>query len=98
MRLSENPTSGTPVDNSSQTLAFRLIGRVGSDDFAGWIERHARKLGVEFKMEQNMPGIVSIEAAGAAEMLDAFALACSLGPRSVCVETLEILEPTRRDQ
>ena len=80
------------MNNSLQTLAFELLGRVGADDFDVWMERHARKLGVDFTIRQKFPHLVSIEATGAKEMVDAFALACSLGPQSVCVENLVILE------
>ncbi|MGI9357190.1 MAG: hypothetical protein ACR2PF_18790 [Rhizobiaceae bacterium] len=56
------------------------------------MQRHSAKLGVEFTISQRLPHRVSVEATGAMEMLNAFALACSLGPQSVCIERLVVLE------
>lgn len=83
------PTQSQPAQSNRETITFRLLGQVGATDFFTWMERHAGKLGVEFDMIEALPHRVSIRARGAEEMVDAFALACSLGPRSVCVEMLE---------
>lgn len=82
------------MNNSRQTLVFDLTGRVDADDFAEWIKRHAWKLGVDFRIRQRLPHLVSIEATGAREMVEAFALACSLGPKSVCIERLVVSQAT----
>lgn len=89
---------GHPLNDSTRTLAFHLVGRVGAEDFTAWMRRHSAKLGVEFAIRQNLPHLVAIEATGAAEMVEAFALACSLGPQSVFVEELVVLDATRTEK
>ncbi|MEM1129006.1 MAG: acylphosphatase [Pseudomonadota bacterium] len=74
-----------------QKMVFHLFGHVAAKDFPSWIERHARKLGIEYAFAATQPSMITIEAHGADEMLDAFALACSLGPQSVCVDRLQIV-------
>jgi hypothetical protein len=54
--------------------------------------RHARKLGVVFDISGSLPNRVDIIARGAPEMVEAFALACSLGPKSVSVDALHIAD------
>ena len=78
------------MNDGSRTLAFHLFGRVGAADFPAWMQKHSAKLGVAFTIRQRLPHLVSVEATGAVEMLNAFALACSLGPKSVCVERLVV--------
>ncbi|WP_342077809.1 hypothetical protein [Yoonia sp. SS1-5] len=70
------------------TVAFTLAGQVGARDFPDWIARHAAKLGIAYDIAESTQRSLSLRATGAAEMVDAFALACSLGPQSVEIEAL----------
>ncbi len=77
-------------ENSDQhkhkSLEFSLSGHVGAEDFVPWMQKHARKLGVEFTVLEASPRHLSIRTTGVIEMVDAFVLACSLGPQSVCIK------------
>ena len=80
-------------NDSLKSLAFSLTGQLGSYDFDQWLERHARKLGVEFEITQRSSRLICIEVAGAGEMIEAFALAASLGPKSVNIDELTLMDP-----
>lgn len=54
--------------------------------------RHAGKLGVEMEILKRSANAMSVRAAGLREMVDAFALATSLGPQSVCIDRLDYLD------
>ena len=75
----------------SPTRIVCLKGEIGAEDFGPWMERHARKLGVEIEFGLHSSREIRVLTKGPPEMVDAFALAASLGPRSVNVDTLEIL-------
>ncbi|MEP4194745.1 MAG: hypothetical protein ABJL99_03825 [Aliishimia sp.] len=74
---------------------IKLTGDVNTPDFAGWIEKHARKLDVQLLDTQTDRAGVSLKVQGAEELVQALALGCSLGPASVMVEgmTLTRLDP-----
>jgi len=85
------------LNDGSRKLAFHLFGRVGAADFPAWMQKHSAKLGIEFEIRQRRPHLVSVEATGAMEMLNAFALACSLGPQSVCIDKLVVVGPAPQE-
>lgn len=72
------------------TATIRLTGQVNSTDFPSWIETHARKLGIEVAGTDTAQGEMVICVLGHEEMVHALALGCSLGPKSVLVEEMEI--------
>lgn len=78
------------MDADASHVTFQLIGQVCSPDFPEWMERHARKLDVVFEITEASSGMMTVKAEGEDEMLEAFALACSLGPKSVCVHSLNM--------
>jgi acylphosphatase len=80
-------------NDSLKSLTFSLTGQLDSYDFDQWLERHARKLGVEFEITQRSSRLICIEVAGAGEMIEAFALAASLGPKSVNIDELTLMDP-----
>ena len=86
--LAEKPVSDGPFSQ-----VFELTGRLGGEEFPAWMDRHARKLGVAFRAERRRADLLRVEATGAAEMVEAFALACSLGPKSVCIDGLAFPDP-----
>jgi len=80
------------ADNSilsaQSAVRFSLLGRISSPDFQGWMSKQAAKLGVAFNITELSADRMDLSASGAPEMLEAFALACSLGPESVLVDEL----------
>lgn len=79
-------------DLAQAELTFSLVGDVDQSDFVPWIERQACKLGVRFTVVQQSGNELMLRAVGASEMTQAFALSCSLGPKSVLVDQLRIIE------
>lgn len=75
---------------ASITGTIQLCGQVNAPDFPVWISRHAAKLGVELLATQRTPQSFVLQVAGAHEMIHALALACSLGPRSVLVDEMNV--------
>ncbi|MEP1768821.1 MAG: hypothetical protein ABJJ53_19545 [Sulfitobacter sp.] len=73
---------------ASDVLDFTLTGTLSSPDFIPWMNRQAGKLGVTYDARLVSAARMQITAEGAPEMLEAFALACSLGPSSVMIDEL----------
>ena len=67
---------------------FEIIGDVGAPVFATWIVRHARRLGLRGAVLAQRPGQIDLVATGQADLLDALALGCSLGPQEVWVDRI----------
>lgn len=82
-----------PQDTDS-SMTFHLTGQLSSSDFPAWMTRQATKLGVVFDVTNKTAHNMDVSASGAHEMVEAFALACSLGPKSVCIEMLEMDDVT----
>lgn len=85
----------TRPDLTLSALTFELIGDVDQTDFVPWMERQANKLDVGFSVIQQLADKMILRAVGAPEMTHAFALACSLGPKSVQVHRLQLLEDAK---
>lgn len=79
------------------SVEIQIDGRLGSSGFVPWINRHAAKLGVQIALTSASSTRVSLQATGAAEMLRALALGCSLGPYDVWIDevTTSPVEPTQ---
>ncbi|MEM9320525.1 MAG: acylphosphatase [Pseudomonadota bacterium] len=76
-------------NSAEPALTFHLTGQLTAGaEFRGWMARHARKLGVSFVVERASAREMQVAAQGAPEMVEAFALACSLGPKGVYIDTL----------
>ena len=69
-----------------------LYGRINMEDFLPWMIGHARKLDVSFEVKDTALQSVFLRVLGPTEMVEAFALACSLGPESVYIEKM-VLTP-----
>ncbi|MCY6380077.1 hypothetical protein [Hoeflea prorocentri] len=67
-----------------------LTGKVFEQDFAPWIRRHSRKLGLEILRLSRDRDALIVEACGSEPMLQALALGCALGPESVLVDRFDI--------
>jgi len=57
--------------------------------FAAWITRHACRLGLRCAILRHHPTRLELIVTGLPDLLDAMALACSLGPREVWVDHIE---------
>lgn len=75
------------LPKNSATL--QIFGRVDAPDFPEWIARHAAKLGLRDVKTAFAENRLEVYAAGDGEMLNALALACALGPRSVLVDRVD---------
>ena len=69
---------------------IHLRGQIGGADFEEWIKRHAQKLAVKVSLNYKAKDTLLICASGPGELITALALACSLGPQSVLVDTMDI--------
>lgn len=69
---------------TSQTL--HILGSVGAPIFAAWIARHARRLDLGCSIALHRADRLEVVVTGLPDLLDAMALACSLGPREVWVD------------
>lgn len=65
---------------------FFIRGQVGSASFPPWIMRHAARLGLRVAILGQSARCVEVILHGPPVMLDAMALACSLGPQEVWVD------------
>jgi hypothetical protein len=66
-----------------------LCGQVGDQGFALWIGRHAGKLGLGLQFLRQTAARVEMIVSGPPDLLDAMALACSLGPQEVWVDQVD---------
>ena len=71
------------------TERFILLGDVGAMVFTGWIIRHARRLGLRGAILRQDPARLDLVVTGPPDLLDALALACSLGPQEVWVDRID---------
>ncbi|MCC5975687.1 MAG: hypothetical protein JJT81_16780 [Rubellimicrobium sp.] len=68
------------------TTRYLVTGDVTARHFPGWIRAHAAKLGLELHRLDLSDRGLELEGSGPPEMLEALALACSLGPAGVLVD------------
>jgi acylphosphatase len=78
-----------PEHNSLVTERFRIMGNVGLPHFLPWIEGHARRLGLSMNASSQDGHRIDLVVSGPAELVDAMALGCSLGPIDVWVDAIE---------
>ncbi len=69
-----------------QTARMQVTGDIAAPSFVPWIARHAGRLGLRNCAIARKGPHLSIKATGAPEMLEALALACTLGPAEVMVD------------
>jgi acylphosphatase len=74
---------------TNATEEFHILGDVGSPAFPPWITRHFARLGLHGEVVSQSAHRVDLALSGPEALLDAMALACSLGPREVWVESIE---------
>ncbi|WP_421853488.1 acylphosphatase [Oricola sp.] len=80
---------------SVERLRFR--GDVADDAFVDWIDHRVRRLGIDGRIMRRDANEIEVLAAGPVELIDAMEMACSLGPISVTVDSVE-REPSGTDR
>lgn len=76
------------ITNIVVTERFWIRGDVGSAVFPGWIARHVARLGLTGRVVGQEAACVTMVISGPADLLDALALGCSLGPQEVWVDDI----------
>jgi acylphosphatase len=74
------------LEPSGARERFLISGEVNSQSFPGWIDRYARRLGLQGGVSAVRQGEVEVIASGPPDLLDALELGCSLGPIEVLVD------------
>ena len=77
------------LPSSSATEHFALCGQVGHMGFPIWIKRHAGRLGLGLRLLGQNDARLDMIVSGPPDLLDAMALACSLGPQEVWVDQVD---------
>ena len=64
----------------SEQARFVFSGRLRTDSFIEFARHRAARLGLEIDVAQMSNEVITLNVSGAAELVDAFEMACSLGP------------------
>jgi len=64
----------------SERARFVFSGRLRTDSFIEFARHRAARLGLEIDVAQMSNEVITLNVSGAAELVDAFEMACSLGP------------------
>ena len=78
-----------PAANTQMIERFWIRGDVGSRIFPQWIARHAARLGLRARLISQEATCVTVVVCGPADLVDAMALGCSLGPQEIWVDEVE---------
>ncbi len=81
--------------NRAVTQRFWIRGNVGAALFTDWIARHAARLGLRGQVIAQEASCVTAIFSGPADLLDALAVGCSLGPQEIWVD--EIIRSAESD-
>jgi acylphosphatase len=76
----------------SEQARFVFTGQLRTDSFIEFARHRAARLGLRIDVGQISDQAVTVNVSGAAELVDAFEMACSLGPYDCLV-----LEVARHD-
>jgi hypothetical protein len=79
--------------NASVSARLTINGTFAQPHFMGWMERHARRLGVRMVLVGSDEGEITLDLAGPSELVDAMELGCLLGPIDVWVDAIRRTEP-----
>jgi acylphosphatase len=64
----------------SEQARFVFSGRLRTDSFIEFARHRAARLGLEIDVAQMSNEAITLNVSGTAELVDAFEMACSLGP------------------
>jgi hypothetical protein len=74
---------------TKDTVTFLFIGRFDQGSFAEFARHRAARLSLDTMAVDLSPDRISVAIAGEPELVDAFEMACSLGPIDCLVETVK---------
>jgi acylphosphatase len=96
-RTNKGPTVMTATRHRppAGTYRLRILGDVGAADFRAWTLRHAARLGLGCAIIAHRADCLELTATGPGDLVEALALGCSLGPRSVMVDRVETAAEAR---
>jgi acylphosphatase len=77
------------LSETAATVEMTITGALGGAGFPDWIRHRARLLSVRGAIRVDGPGRIRLRLSGAPELLDALAVACSLGPAAALVDAVE---------
>jgi hypothetical protein len=63
-----------------ESARFVFKGRLRTESFVEFARHRAARLGLGFEVEHVSVDVVALNVSGAVELVDAFEMACSLGP------------------
>jgi len=69
----------------SQPVTLVFAGRLRPESFAGFVAHRAGRLALPFRLESLDSARAVVTVAGQADLVDAFEIACSLGPTDCLV-------------
>ena len=70
-------------------MLVHIRGRFCPETFVRWIKRHAAKLGVTSTIASQSGDMIKLTASGPEILVDALALACTLGPGTAVVDDVK---------
>lgn len=80
-----------PLDSEPSISArYAFSGRLPQPAFADFLVDRASRLGLDLAFDAITPSVVIVTVSGPTEWLDAFELACSLGPADSRVASIEV--------
>jgi acylphosphatase len=82
---------GFGTQRTTATITF--TGRLDLAAFAAFVHQRAQLLDLAATLAESHPGRVAVTVSGHPDMIDAFELACSLGPRNCLVRDIARREP-----
>ena len=77
--------------HSIVTILIRIHGSFTYKLFVPWIQERSERLGVHSSLKYHSNELLEITASGHEILVDALALACSLGPMSTTVDDVEVI-------
>ncbi len=88
------PAPEKPWDNGPAIRMERMtiLGRLQTESFLPWINRHAAKLGLEQRVSHADRCRIELIVRGPVELIDAMEMGCSLGPIDVWVDDIQRAE------
>jgi len=64
----------------TETVRISFTGRFVPPSFLDFVDRRAARLDLDVSITSADPGRVAVEVSGQPDLIDAFEMACSLGP------------------
>lgn len=79
---------GQPIGKPMRAETFTIAGELATPAFVPWVERHARRLGVDIDIRSVAPEAVVLVVEGPGALVDAMEMGCLLGPIDAWVASI----------